>query len=105
MKPKCQVTDREVVAIVEQLKWSQPMGLCAWAIIFGVHRNTMRKWLDEQTVKNQRMSPRMWRVAIEELPADLVVRVLDQIQATRPYQETQYLPQKREIDLQATLQR
>jgi len=89
MKAKRQFSQRDVVAVVEQLRWSQPMKLSDWAAIFHVHRNTMRKWLDNQIIKNQQISPRMWRVAIEELPSELVLQAFEQMQAAEIFRQTQ----------------
>lgn len=52
----------------KQVKWSHPMGLKTLSQIFDVHRNTMSKWLKDQVICNQQLSPRRWRVAIFELP-------------------------------------
>jgi hypothetical protein len=70
------LSESEREAIIAQLKWSQPLGLTKWAKIYGVHPNTMRAWLKDQVVRNERMSPRFWRIAIEDLPADLVLNAL-----------------------------
>lgn len=70
------MTELEKAAIIEQLKWAQPLGLKRLALMFDVHPNTMRKWLKKQVVRNEQMSPRYWRVAIEDLPADLVINAL-----------------------------
>lgn len=51
-----------------KIKWSQPMGLKGLSQIFDVHRNTMSKWLKDQIICNQQLSPRRWRVASYEMP-------------------------------------
>ena len=51
-----------------QVRWSHPMGLKTLSQIFDVHRNTMSKWLKDQVICNQQLSPRRWRVATFELP-------------------------------------
>lgn len=53
---------------VSKLKWSQPMGLKGLSQIFDVHRNTMSKWLKDQVIHNQQLSPRRWRIASYEMP-------------------------------------
>ena len=55
-------------ANVSKLKWSQPMGLKGLSQIFDVHRNTMSKWLKDQVIRNQQLSPRRWRIASYEMP-------------------------------------
>lgn len=67
------VTELEKAAIIEQIKWSQPMGLKKWADVFGTYSNTMQAWFKNQIVRNKQMSPRIWRVAVKDLPADLVI--------------------------------
>ena len=56
---------------ISQVQWSHPMGLKELSQIFEVHRNTMSKWLKNQTVRNRQLSPRKWEVAVFELPYDL----------------------------------
>ena len=56
---------------ITKVKWSHPMGLKSLSNIFDVHRNTMSKWLRDQTICNRQLSPRRWEVAIFELPYDL----------------------------------
>lgn len=56
---------------VTEIKWSPPMGLKSLSQIFDVHRNTMSKWLKDQTICNRQLSPRRWEVALFELPCDL----------------------------------
>jgi hypothetical protein len=53
---------------ITKIKWSHPMGLKTLSQIFDVHRNTMSKWLKDQVICNQQLSPRRWRVATFELP-------------------------------------
>ena len=50
------------------VQWSRPMGIKTLSRIFNVHRNTMSKWLKEQIIYNQQLSPRRWRIAVFELP-------------------------------------
>lgn len=57
---------------VTKLRWSQPMGLKGLSQIFDVHRNTMSKWLKDQIICNQQLSPRRWRVASYEMPDSLM---------------------------------
>ena len=52
-------------------KWSRPKSLKELSQIFDVHRNTMSKWLENQTVCNRQLSPRKWQVALFELPYDI----------------------------------
>ena len=56
---------------ITKVEWSHPMGLKSLSQIFDVHRNTMSKWLKNQTVCNRQLSPRRWEVAVFELPYDL----------------------------------
>jgi streptogramin lyase len=56
---------------ITKVKWSHPMGLKSLSHIFDVHRNTMSKWLKDQTICNRQLSPRRWEVAMFELPYDL----------------------------------
>ena len=62
---------------VANVKWSHPMGLKELSQIFDVHRNTMSKWLKEQTICNRHLSPRRWEVAVFELPYDLNIDSLE----------------------------
>jgi len=57
------------------VQWSQPMGIEKWAQIFKVHKNTMSEWFKNNTIENKHVSDRKWRVALHELPADLVKKV------------------------------
>ena len=52
-------------------QWTHPMSLKELSQIFDIHRNTMSKWLKNQTVRNRQLSPRKWEVAVFELPYDL----------------------------------
>ncbi len=54
-----------------KIQWSRPMGLKTLSQIFDIHRNTMSKWLREQVVCNQQLSPRRWRIAAFELPSEM----------------------------------
>lgn len=51
-----------------KIQWSRPMGLKTLSQLFDIHRNTMSKWLREQIICNQQLSPRRWRIAAFELP-------------------------------------
>ena len=53
---------------VTKIQWSHPMGLKDLSQIFDVHRNTISKWLKNQTICNRQLSPRRWEIAIFELP-------------------------------------
>ena len=55
---------------VNAVRWSQPMSVKGLSQIFDVHRNTMSKWLKDQIICNQQLSPRRWRVAVFELPIE-----------------------------------
>lgn len=50
--------------------YSKPMSLKELAAVFGIHANTMRSWLKNQQVKNRKVSPRRWSVALKDLPSD-----------------------------------
>ena len=56
---------------VSTIKWSHPMGLKNLSQIFDVHRNTMSKWLKDQTICNRQLSPRRWEIAMFELPYEM----------------------------------
>ena len=56
---------------ISKVRWTHPMGLKELSQIFDIHRNTMSKWLKDQTLRNRQLSPRKWEVAIFELPYDL----------------------------------
>jgi hypothetical protein len=51
-----------------KIKWSKPMALKDLAHSFSIHRNTLREWLTNQTIRNEQLSPRFWRVAIHDFP-------------------------------------
>jgi len=58
----------------EKEAWSIPLGLTAWADIFHVGDNKMREWMRSKK-KNKayhfdKVSPRKWRLPINELPAE-----------------------------------
>ncbi len=53
-------------------KWSEPDSPTEWARKFGVSYNTMMDWLRSQKVKNQQVSARRYRIALEELPGSEV---------------------------------
>lgn len=56
---------------IEQLSdegWTKPHGLKEWGTVFGQSVNTMRRWFKNGNVKNTKISPRQWKVAIDELP-------------------------------------
>ena len=54
-----------------EIKWSSAMSIEKLSKIYNVHRNTMSKWLKDQTVCNRQLSPRKWEVALFEMPYDL----------------------------------
>lgn len=54
----------------DKRKWTQPLSTTKWAAIFGIHRNTMRKWLRDQRIENEQISPRRWRIAPNDLPVE-----------------------------------
>lgn len=56
---------------ISKIQWSHPMGLKELSQIFDIHRNTMSKWLKDQTICNRHLSPRKWEIAVFELPYDL----------------------------------
>lgn len=51
-----------------ELTFSQPRGPKDWAKVFRVSYDTMKKMLKEQTVRNQHVSPRRYRICIDDLP-------------------------------------
>jgi predicted site-specific integrase-resolvase len=61
---------------LEGITWSRPLPLTKWADAFGVHRNTLRKWFRRQAIRNKKVSDRRWRVHIEDMPADHVMKCL-----------------------------
>lgn len=54
----------------EEVEWTQPDGIKQWARVFGLSDKTMKKWLDNQVIRNQQLSPRRYRIATHELPGD-----------------------------------
>jgi hypothetical protein len=50
-------------------EWSEPDSPSQWARLFGVHYNTMIAWLKRQIVRNKQVTPRRYRIAVDELPA------------------------------------
>ncbi len=52
----------------EPIEWSEPKSPTEWSKIFDVHYNTMIAWLKNQTVRNQKVTDRRYRVATFELP-------------------------------------
>jgi hypothetical protein len=49
-------------------EWSKPKGPQDWARVFGVSRDTMRKMLQDQTVRNRQLSPRRYCICVDDLP-------------------------------------
>ena len=76
MKINSEQDEQKVDKILSQLQWTRPLGLKKWADMFEVHPNTMRIWFKKQYISNKQISPRMWRVAFEELPAEYVAKIL-----------------------------
>lgn len=56
-------------------QWSTPMNLTRSSKVFGRHRNTMRRWFKEQIIRNKKVSARLYRVDISELPAEVVAKI------------------------------
>jgi hypothetical protein len=52
----------------EEEGWSAPMSPTELARLFDVHYNTMITWLKNQTIRNQQVTPRRYRIGKEELP-------------------------------------
>lgn len=75
---------------ITKIKWSQPMGIKSLSQIFDVHRNTMSKWLKDQIICNQQLSPRRWRVATYEMPEDTSSNYYDLNQAIEKLSTSQY---------------
>jgi hypothetical protein len=65
---------------LDKIIWSQPLNLKKWCLIFDIDykksRNTLAQWFKDQTIRNRQVSPRYWRVHIEDLPAEYVTRIL-----------------------------
>jgi hypothetical protein len=59
----------DAVPNLEPDPWSEAKSPTEWAQIFDVHYNTMIHWLRTQTILNDRISPRRYRIAVSELPA------------------------------------
>ena len=57
-----------------EIRWTQPMTIKELAQIFDVHRNTLSKWLKDQVITNQQLSPRRWKIAEFELPKDFDIK-------------------------------
>jgi len=68
---------QDLSGILSQIKWTGPMGLKKWAMIYDVHPNTMRAWFKKQYIVNKKVSPRMWRVSVDELPVEVVTKSLE----------------------------
>lgn len=75
---------------VTKIKWSQPMGIKSLSQIFDVHRNTMSKWLKDQIICNQQLSPRRWRVATYEMPDEMMNNDYDINQVAEKLSKLQY---------------
>ncbi|MCK5600840.1 helix-turn-helix domain-containing protein [Candidatus Pacearchaeota archaeon] len=54
----------------QPIRWSRPMGLKELAKIFDRHPNTIRRWIDEGTIKSRHVADRNWRIPQEEMPYD-----------------------------------
>ncbi len=52
----------------QRQQWSAPNGLKEWSKVFDVSVTTMRRWFRNNNVKNQKVSDRRWKVAVDELP-------------------------------------
>ena len=76
MGKKRNLTESDKIAIIKQLKWSAPLKVCQLADMYGVHTNTMHKWPNNDVLKSQQVSPRRWRIAIEDVPGELVINAL-----------------------------
>ncbi len=61
---------KELEAHPAEGRYTKPLPIKAIAGMFGVHRNTMSKWLRIGVVKGKRAGG-LWRVLYEELPAEL----------------------------------
>jgi hypothetical protein len=64
----------ELLLVLEELaapepQWSAPNTLDGWCRVFGVHRNTMRKRLQDGTLR-ARPFGRHWQIALDDIPAD-----------------------------------
>lgn len=66
--PPTPAPDRRAAAEPDRPEWSEPGGPLHWATVFGVSYKTMKRWLDDQTIRNQKLSPRRYRVSKDELP-------------------------------------
>lgn len=55
-----------------EIRWTRPLHLTQWAVVFSVNRGTLRKWFRDQKIQNEQMSPRKWRVRYSELPGEIV---------------------------------
>ena len=49
-------------------QWSRPHGPKNWAKVFGVSYDTMKAMLDGGKVRNRKVSPRRYRICMEDLP-------------------------------------
>ena len=55
--------------VTPALKWTVPDRISVWARIFRLHRNTMRRRLQTQAIKNEKVG-HLYKVAVEDLPAN-----------------------------------
>jgi len=71
------LTELEKVAILDDLRWSELMGLKNWALVFGdidtrMMRSLFEKGGENGGITNQQMSPRLWRVPLFEIPFERI---------------------------------
>ena len=78
MAGKGKETQKEINIDISKVKWSHPMSLKNLSQIFDIHRNTMSKWLKNQTICNRQLSARRWAVAMYELPYEFSMDNLEE---------------------------
>jgi hypothetical protein len=52
----------------KRTRWSKPDFPKQWARVFRVSRNEMVRWLKDGKIRNIQVSPRKYRIAVEDLP-------------------------------------
>jgi hypothetical protein len=53
-----------------EVNWSRPDRVAGWAKIFGVSERTMSTRLKTQQVRNQKITRRSYRIALDQIPSD-----------------------------------
>lgn len=75
------LTELEIKIILNELRWSELMGLKSWAKVFGdIGTRRMRSLFEaggeNGGITNQRMSPCLWRVPLFEIPHERTLKII-----------------------------